>query len=99
MVYEFSCGKCNVTYYSHGSIIQTVRKFVCYSKTERHINIRSGEHIGISHLTEIKVECKPFAVSDHLFLQNHDRYFNDFTILCQDSNNFRLLLERIYLNM
>ena len=79
--------------------MRTVRRFVCYSKTERYINIRSGEHIGISHLTEIRVECKPFAVSDHLFLQIHDRYFNDFTILCQDINDFRLLLERIYLDM
>ena len=37
MVYKFSCGNCNVTY---------------YGKTERDLNNRSSEHIGISHLTK-----------------------------------------------
>ena len=78
LVYKFSCGNCNVTY---------------YGKTERHLNVRSSEHIGISHLTGKRVECKPFAVLDHHLLHNHDSYFNDFTILCQDNNGFRLLLK------
>ena len=42
LVYRFSCGNCNVTY---------------YGKTERHLNVRSSEHIGISHLTGRRVEC------------------------------------------
>ena len=32
------------------------------------------------------------AVSDHLLLHNHDSDFNDFTILLQDDNGFRLLI-------
>ena len=76
LVYKFSCCNCNVTY--HG-------------KNERHLNVRSSEHIGISHLTEKSVECKPSAISDHLLLQNNDGDFNDFTILCRDSNGFRVL--------
>ena len=40
IVYEFWCGNSNVTY---------------YGKAERHLNIRSGEHLGISHLTEERV--------------------------------------------
>ena len=67
LVYKFSCGNCNVTY---------------YGKTERHLNVRSSEHIGISHLTGKRVECKLSAVSDHLLLHNHDSDFNHFTILC-----------------
>ena len=51
LVYKFSCGNCNVTY---------------YGKTERHLNVRSSEHIGISHLTGKRVECKPSAVSDQI---------------------------------
>ena len=35
-VYKFSCSSCNTTY---------------YGKTERHLNVRSGEHIGLSPLT------------------------------------------------
>ena len=56
IVYEFSCCNCSVAR---------------YGKTERHFNIKSSENLGISHLTEKKVECKPSAVSDHLFLQNN----------------------------
>ena len=41
LVYKFSCGNCNVTY---------------YGKTERHLNVRSSELIGISHLTGKRVE-------------------------------------------
>ena len=78
LVYKFSCGNCNVIY---------------YSKTECHLNVRSSEQIGISHLTGKRVECKPSAVSDHLMLHNHDSDFNDFTILCQDNSGFRLLIK------
>ena len=51
IVYKFSCGNCNVTY---------------YGKTERHFNIRSSDHIGMSHSTGKSVECKPLAVLDYL---------------------------------
>ena len=80
LLYKFSCGNCNVTY---------------YAKTERHLNLRSSDHIGTSHLTGKSVECKPSAVSDHLFrsLHNHDNDFNDFIIQCWDNNGFRLLLK------
>ena len=65
LVYKFSCGSCIVTY--------------C-GETERHLNLRSSEHIGISHLTGKIVECKPSAVSGHLLLHNHDSDFKDFTL-------------------
>ena len=72
-VYNFSCGNCSVTY---------------YGKTECDLNVRSSEHIGISHLTGKRVECKPSAVSDLLLLYNHNSDFNNFTILCRDNNGF-----------
>ena len=78
LVYNFSCGNCNVIY---------------YGKTETHHNVRSSEHIGISHITVKRVECKPSAVSDHLLLHNHDSDFNYFTSLCRDNNGFRLLIK------
>ena len=76
LLYKFSCGNCNVIY---------------YCKTERHLNVRSSQHVVISHFTTKRAECKPSAVSDHLLLHNRD--FNDFTILCRDNNGFRLLLK------
>ena len=36
VVYEYMCGRCNYSY---------------YVETERHLKVRSGEHIGISPLT------------------------------------------------
>ena len=78
LVYKFPCSNCNVTY---------------YGKTERHLKVRSGEHLGISHLTGKRVGCKPSAVSEHLLLHDHNSDFNDFTILCQDYNSFRLLIK------
>ena len=77
LVHKFSCGICNDTY---------------YGKTERHIKVRSGEHLGISALTGKRVACKPSAVSDHRLLHDHDSHFNDFTILCRENNGFRLSL-------
>jgi len=76
LVYKFSCSSCNATY---------------YGKTERHLNVRSGEHIGKSPLTGKRVVCKPSAVSDHLlFHENYNSDFNDFEILCRDNNDFKL---------
>ena len=37
LIYKFLCSNCNVTY---------------YRKTERHLNIRSSEHIGTSYLIQ-----------------------------------------------
>ena len=71
------CGNCNVTY---------------YGKTEHHLNVRSSGHIGILHLTGKRVECKPYAVSDHSLLHKNYINFNDFAILCRDNNDFRPLM-------
>ena len=57
LVYKFSCSSYNATN---------------YGKAERHLNARSGEHIGLSPLTGIRVACKPSAISDHLLLHKHN---------------------------
>ena len=41
LVYQYKCGGCNATY---------------YGKTKRHFKVRICEHLGISHLTEKKVQ-------------------------------------------
>ena len=64
-------------------------KFQC--GTDRHLKVRSGEHIGISPLTFKKV--KPSVKSstrDHLLFCNHDPSSGDFTILAQGTNKFLL---------
>ena len=79
LVYKFSCGNCKVTY---------------YGKTQRHLKVRSCEHLGLSPLTGKRVtNCKESAASDHLLLHNHDSDLNDFTILTRDNNGFKLLIK------
>ena len=78
LVYKFSCSSYNAT---------------CYGKTERHLNGRSGEHIGLSPLPGNRVTCKPSATSDHLLLHEHNKSsFNNFSILCCENNTFNLSL-------
>ena len=76
VVYKFQCGRCNASY---------------YGETDRHLKVRSGEHIGISPLTFKKV--KPSAessIGDYFLFCNHDPSFGDFTILAQGTNKFLL---------
>ena len=65
LVYKFSCSSCNAIY---------------YGKTERHLNVRSSEHIGLSPLTGNRVARKPSAISDHLCCEN-----NAFKLSLRDS--------------
>ena len=53
LVYKFSFSISNATY---------------YGKTERHLNVRSGEHIGLSPLTGNRVTYKLLARSDNILL-------------------------------
>ena len=49
-----------------------------FGKTKRHLNVRFGEHIGLSPVTGNRVACKPSAISDHLLLHEHNNSsFND----------------------
>ena len=62
VVYKFQCGLCNESY---------------YGECVRHLNVRIGEHIGISLLTKKKVKPKGSAVSHHLLLCNHSPSFEN----------------------
>ena len=57
-----------------------VYKFSCSScnATECHLNVGSGEHIGLSPLIGNRDACKTSAISDHLLLHEHNNSsFND----------------------
>ena len=72
VVYKFQCGLCNESY---------------YGECVRHLNVRIGEHIGISPLTKKKVKPKGSAVSDHLLLCNHSPSFENFSVLTKEKKN------------
>ena len=67
VVYKYTCGRCNSTY---------------YGETDRHLKVRPGEHIGISPLTFKKTKpSKESAIRDHLSNCNNIPSFEEFTIL------------------
>ena len=76
VVYKFQCGLCNESY---------------YGECVRHLDVRIGEHIGISPLTRKKVKPKGSAARDHLLLCNHALSFENFSVLTKE--NKKLLLE------
>ena len=54
------------------------------------INVRIGEHIGISALTRKQVKPKNSSVADHLLLCNHSASYDDFSILTRENKKFLL---------
>ena len=78
VVYKFQCGLCNESY---------------YGECMRHLNVRIGEHIGISLLTRKQVKPKNSTIADHLLLCNHSASYDDFSILTRDNKKFLLDLK------
>ena len=84
VVYKYTCGRCNSTY---------------YGETDRHVKVRSGEHIGISRLTFKKTKpAKESAIRDHLLNWNNIPSFEEFTILTNGGNKFVLEIKEGLLN-
>ena len=84
VVYKFQCGLCNESY---------------YGECVRHLNVRIGEHIGISPLTRKKVKPKGSAASDHLLLCNHSPSFESFSVVTKENKMFLLELKESLLIM
>ena len=84
VVYKLQCGFWNESY---------------YGECVRHINVRIGEHIGISILTKNKVKPKGSAVSDHLLLCNNSQSFENFSVLTKENKKFLLKLKESLLIM
>ena len=79
VVYKFLCGRCNATY---------------YGETCRHLNVRVGEHSGISALTGKKSKAgKTTAVKDHMLYCDHIVSFDDFKILTSSNSGFHLKIK------
>ena len=83
IVYKFLCSNCSITY---------------YGQTERHLNVRSGEHLSLSSLTGKRVNNnKKSAVKDHCLFFNHVGSFEHFSTLTYESNPFKLLIKEALL--
>ena len=69
VVYKFQCGLCNESY---------------YGECVRHNAVRSSEHIGISPLTNKRIQPRiDSAVCHQLLNCNYSPTFVDFSVLCR----------------
>ena len=83
VVYEYTCGRCNSSY---------------YGETERHLKVRSGEHIGISPLSFKKTKpSKEGSIRDHLLQCGNNPSFDEFTILAHGNKKYLLEIKEILL--
>ena len=83
VVYKFLCSNCNITY---------------YGETERHLNVRSREHLSLSAITGKRInKNKKLAVKNHCLFSNRVGSFEDFSILTYESNSFKLFIKEALL--
>ena len=76
VVYENMCDRCNSLY---------------YVETEKHLKVRSGEHIGISSLTFKKTKpSKESLTRDHHLQCDNNPSFDDFSILAHGHKKYLL---------
>ena len=76
VVYKYTCGRCNSTY---------------YGEMDGNLKVRSGEHIGISPSPLALKKTKPSkesAIRDHLLNCNNIPFFEEFAILKDGANKF-----------
>ena len=79
IVYKFTCGRCNATY---------------YGETCRHFKVRAGEQSGISPLTKKRSKLKKIkAVKDHMFICDQPVSFDNFKVLASSNSEFHLKIK------
>ncbi len=83
VVYRFSCGGCNSSY---------------YGKTKRHLTIRIHEHLGRSFYTGKVLSCPSFsAVRDHAASTGHMFSASNFSVISRSSSDVELTVREALL--
>ena len=84
VVYKFSCGRPNATY---------------FGDTCLHLSVRVGEHLRVSPLTGKKSESKKSAaVIDHMLFFHHIVSIDDFKLLSTSDSDFHVKIkERLFI--
>ena len=76
VIYNFFCGRCNVTY---------------YGETCRHLSVRVDEHAGVLTLSWKKSKSKKYAaIKDHMPFCDHIVSIDDFKILATSNSDFHV---------
>ena len=77
--YKFQCSSCNATY---------------YGKTKRHFKVRASEHMGVSAPTGKNItSTNNSTVRNHVLVCNNTVSFEDFSVLANGTNDFRIKLQ------
>ena len=85
VAYKFQCGLCNESY---------------YGESMRHLDIRSGEHIGVSPLSGKQVKpSNNSAICDHLIHCNFLPSFGNFSALAHENKKYLLEIKESLLIM
>ena len=83
LVYKYTCGRYNSSY---------------YGETDRHLKVKSGEHIGISPLTlEETKPSKESSIRNHVLECINHHCFDEFTILAHGNKNYLLEIKKSFL--
>ena len=79
LTFKFSCSCCNATY---------------YGETERHLFLRTSEHLVMTPVTPKRVKNDHKSViMDHILLEGNNATCEDFSILIPRNNHFKLHLK------
>ena len=79
LCYKFQCSSCNATY---------------YGKTKRHFKVSASEHMEVSARTSRNIKStKNSAVRDHMLVCNNIVSIEDFSVLANGANDFRIKLQ------
>ena len=79
LCYKFQCSSCNATY---------------YGKTKRHFKVRVSEHMRVfAHTGKNIKSTKNSVVRDHMLVCNNIVSFEDFSVLANGTNDFRIKLQ------
>ena len=79
LCYKFHCSSCNATY---------------YGKTKRHFKVRLSKHMEISARTDKNIKStENSTVRDHIVVCNNIVSFEDFSVLANGTNDFRIKLQ------
>ena len=80
LCYEFQCSICNAS---------------SYGKSKRHLKVHVSEHMGVSTRTGKKIKStKNSAVYDHMLFCNNIVSYEDFPVLANRTNDFRIKLQQ-----
>ena len=79
LCHKFQCSSYNATY---------------YGKTKRHFKFRVSKHMGVSARTSKNIKSiKSSVVRDHMVVPNSIGSFEDFSVLANETNDFRIKLQ------